>query len=190
MDTGTCSPRAAFTSSPRTVRRNSPRRWAMLRVCSCSAFGAEDISFSTRMIASVLVRAVLAASTARTKTDAIIRVLNEMSSAPKALQEQTRSIAQRLGEFLRTVRGDDVNAARGEQVPVSIQAHIRNASPSGSTSPPTRTEVDQYDIAAAAFPPEYAKLKPILLVELPALDRELEKLGAPPTPGRIPDLGP
>ncbi len=137
-----------------------------------------------------ITQAVDAASTARTKTDAIIRVLNEMSSAPKALQEQARSIAQRLGEFLRTARGDDVNAARGEQVPVSVQAHIRNASPSGSTSPPTRTEVDQYDIAAAAFPPEYAKLKPILLVELPALDRELEKLGAPPTPGRIPDLGP
>ena len=70
---------------------------------------------------------------------------------------------------------------------MSIQSHSRNASPSGTTSPPSQTSIEQYDIAAAAFPPEYAKLKPILLSEIPALEAELEKLGAPPTPGRIPD---
>jgi photosystem II stability/assembly factor-like uncharacterized protein len=137
-----------------------------------------------------ITEAVDAAGLARTKADAIIRVLNEMPSAPRTLHDQARSIDQRLAAFLRAVRGDDVNAARGEQVPVSIQAHIRNASPSGSTSPPSKTEVEQYDIAVAAFPAEYAKLKPILVTEIPALDKELEKLGAPPTPGRIPDIGP
>jgi hypothetical protein len=137
-----------------------------------------------------ITEAVDAASTARTKTEAIIRVLNEMPSAPRALHEQARNIDQRVAAFLRAVRGDDVNAARGEQVPVSIQAHIRNASPSGSTSPPSKTEVEQYEIAAAAFPPEYAKLKPLLITDIPALEKELEKLGAPPTPGRLPDIGP
>lgn len=132
-------------------------------------------------------QAVDAAIAARTKTAAIIRVLNQMPSAPKVLHDQARSIDQRLATFLRTVRGDDVNSARGEQVPVSIQAHARNASPSGTTSPPSHTNIEQYDIAAAAFPPEYAKLKPILVTEIPALEAELEKLGAPPTPGRIPD---
>lgn len=137
-----------------------------------------------------ITEAVDAANTARAKTAAIIGVLNEMPSAPNALHDQARSIDRRLAAFLRTVRGDDINAARGEQVPVSIQVHIRNASPSGTTSPPTGTEVEQFDIAAAAFPPEYAKLKPMLVTEIPALDKELEKLGAPPTPGRIPDIGP
>lgn len=141
-------------------------------------------------LARQITEAVDAASAARTKTEAIIRVLNEMPSASTALHEQARSIDQRLAAFLRAVRGDDVNAARGEQVPVSIQAHIRNASPSGSTSAPSKTEVEQYEIAAAAFPAEYAKLKPVLVTEIPALDKELEKLGAPPTPGRIPDIGP
>jgi hypothetical protein len=141
-------------------------------------------------LARQITEAVDAATAARTKTEAIIRVLNEMPSASRALHEHARSIDQRLAAFLRAVRGDDVNAARGEQVPVSIQAHIRNASPSGTLSPPSKTEVEQYEIAAAAFPPEYAKLKPVLVTELPALDKELEKLGAPPTPGRIPDIGP
>jgi photosystem II stability/assembly factor-like uncharacterized protein len=131
--------------------------------------------------------AVDAAIAARTKIAAIIRVLNQMPSAPKALHDQARSIDERLATFLRTVRGDDVNSARGEQVPVSIQAHARNASPSGATSSPSRTEVEQYEIAAAAFPPEYARIRPVLVAEIPALDAELEKLGAPPTPGRIPD---
>jgi photosystem II stability/assembly factor-like uncharacterized protein len=136
-----------------------------------------------------ITQAVDAASAASTKMDAIVRVLNQMPSAPRTLHEQARSIDQRLTAFLRVVRGDEVNGARGEQVPVSIQNHIRAASPSGAVGP-TKTNVEQYGIAAAAFPPEYAKLKPILVTEIPALEKELEKLGAPPTPGRIPDTGP
>ncbi|MGH7592758.1 MAG: hypothetical protein ACRELE_02755, partial [Gemmatimonadales bacterium] len=136
-----------------------------------------------------ITQAIDAATTAKAKITAIIRVLNEMSAAPRPLQEQARSIDQRLTASLRALRGDEVNAARGEQVPVSIESHIRNASPSAPWGP-TRTNTEQYDIAATAFPPEYAKLKPILVTELPALDKELEKLGAPATPGRIPDIGP
>ena len=146
-----------------------------------------DFRAKQSKLARQISQAVDAAIAARTKTVAIIRVLNQMPSAATALHDQARSIDQRLANFLRMVRGDDVNSARGEQVPVSIQSHARNASPSGTTSPPSKTSIEQYDIAAAAFPPEYAKLKPILLSEIPALEAELEKLGAPPTPGRIPD---
>ena len=151
-----------------------------------------NIDFRRRQAAlsRQITEAVDAAQTARTKIEAIIRVLNEMPAASKSLHEQARSIDQRLAAFLRAVRGDDINAARGEQVPVSIQSHIRNASPSGTLSAPTRTELDQYGIAAAAFPPELDRIRPILTTEIPAIEKELEKLGAPPTPGRIPDGGP
>ncbi|MGH7581877.1 MAG: WD40/YVTN/BNR-like repeat-containing protein [Gemmatimonadales bacterium] len=136
-----------------------------------------------------ITEAVDAATTAKTRIDAIIRVLSEMPGAPPALHDQARSIDERLTASLRALRGDEVNAARGEQVPISIQDHIRAASPSGAWGP-TGTDRQQYDIAAAAFPPEYARLRPILLTELPALEQQLEKLGAPATPGRIPDSGP
>ncbi len=139
-------------------------------------------------LAREISEAVDAATTAKTKIDAIIRVLTQMPSAPKALQDQARSVNDRVVAFLRAVRGDEVNAARGEQVPVAIQSHIRAASPSGPLGP-TKTNIEQFDIAAAAFPPEYDKLKPILLTEIPEIEKELEKLGAPPTPGRIPGGG-
>jgi photosystem II stability/assembly factor-like uncharacterized protein len=133
--------------------------------------------------------AIDAATAAKTKSVAIVRVLNEMPAAPKALVEQARSVDQRLTEALRALRGDEVNAARGEQVPVSIETHIRNASPSGTWGP-THTDIEQYNIAAAAFPPVYARIRPILTTEIPAIEKELERLGAPATPGRIPDIGP
>jgi len=134
-------------------------------------------------------QSVDAAVAAKTKIEAVIKVLAQMPSAPKELHDQSRSINERLTAFLRSVRGDEVNAARGEQVGVSIQSHVRGASPSGPLGP-TRTNLEQYDIAAAAFAPELEKLRPILLTEIPALDRSLEKIGAPATPGRIPDIQP
>ena len=72
------------------------------------------------------------------------------------------------------------------QVPVSIQSRAGNASPDGVLAAPTGTNRQEYDIAAADFAAEYAKLKPILTTEIAAIEQELDRLGAPPTPGRIP----
>lgn len=131
-----------------------------------------------------ITEAIDAATAAKTKSEAIVRVLDQMPSAPRALHEQARNADQKLTDFLRAMRGDEVNAARGEQVPVSIQNHIRAAAPGAMG--PTKTNIEQYNIAAATFPPEYAKIRPVLVTEIPAIEAELEKIGAPATPGRIP----
>ncbi len=136
----------------------------------------------TRQIAA----AVEAATTARTKLDAIVKVLDQMPQAPRALTDRTRDVSRRLTLSLRALRGDVINSARGEQVPVSIQAHAGNALPDGILAAPTTTNREQYAIAAADFAAEYSRLKPILTSEIPAIEQELERLGAPPTPGRIP----
>ena len=136
----------------------------------------------TRQIAA----SVEAANAAKAKVEAIIKVLDQMPQAPKALADRARDVNGRLALSLRALRGDNVNAARGEQVPVSIQQHAGNAMPDGMLAAPTTTNREQYDIAAADFAAEYAKLKPILTTEIPAIEAELDRLGAPPTPGRIP----
>lgn len=130
--------------------------------------------------------AIDGANTAHTKIEAIIRVVDQMPQSPKALADRVRDVEHRLELSLRALRGDAINSARGEQVPVSIQSHSGNASPDGMLAPPTTTNREQYDIAAADFAAEYARLKPILVTEIPAIEAELERLGAPPTPGRIP----
>jgi photosystem II stability/assembly factor-like uncharacterized protein len=147
------------------------------------AFRAQATTLS-RQVSS----AIDAANTAKTKIDAIIRVLDQMPQAPVALAQRARSINQRLVASLRALRGDNINSARGEQVPVSIQGHAGNATPDGMLAPPTSTNREQYDIALAEFTAEYVKLKPIFTTELPELEQELTRIGAPPTPGRIPPL--
>ncbi|MBL0171699.1 MAG: hypothetical protein IPP90_13430 [Gemmatimonadaceae bacterium] len=129
---------------------------------------------------------VEAANAAKTKMDAIVRVLDQMPQAPKALTDRARDVNRRLTLSLRALRGDNVNSARGEQVPVSIQSRAGNASPDGVLAPPTGTNRQEYEIAAADFASEYAKLRPILMTEIAAIEQELDRIGAPPTPGRIP----
>ncbi len=136
----------------------------------------------SRQIAS----AIEAANTTKTKLDAIIRVLDQMPSAPQALGDRARAANRQIIASLRELRGDNVNSARGEQVPVSIQQHAGNASPDGMLAAPTSTNREQYDIASAAFAAEYAKLKPVITTEIAAIEAELNRIGAPPTPGRIP----
>jgi hypothetical protein len=128
-----------------------------------------------------------AASAAKTKMDAIVKVIDQMPHAPTELAARARAVNARLALSIRVLRGDAINAARGEQVPVSIQSFAGNASPDGMLAPPTTTNREQYAIAAADFAVEYARLKPILTTEIPAIEQELERLGAPPTPGRIPE---
>ena len=127
-----------------------------------------------------------AANAAKTKMDAIVKVLDQMPQAPKALTDRARDVNRRVTLSLRALRGDNINSARGEQVPVSIQSRAGNASPDGVLAAPTGTNRQEYDIAAADFVTEYAKLKPILTTEIAAIEQELDRIGAPPTPGRIP----
>ena len=147
------------------------------------AFRAQALKL-TRQIAS----AIEVGTTAKTKMDAIVRVLDQMPQAPKALNDKARDVDHRLALLLRAMRGDNINSVRQELVPMSIQAHAQRANPDGVLAPPSTTNKEQYDIASSEFAAEYAKLKPVLVTELPAIEQELEKLGAPPTPGRIPAL--
>ena len=56
-----------------------------------------------------------------------------------------------------------------------------------STAAPTKTYRDNFDLAAAQFGPVLEALRGILEVELPAIEAELEGLGSPWTPGRLPN---
>jgi hypothetical protein len=138
------------------------------------------------MLSQEISQAADAATTARTKLAAIIRVLDQMPAAQAPLRTKARALDAQLLAILREINGDEINSARGEQVPVSIRTHASAASPGGMLAPPSGSNREQYQIASDAFAIEWAKLKPILVTELPALDAELDRIGAPATPGRLP----
>jgi photosystem II stability/assembly factor-like uncharacterized protein len=56
-----------------------------------------------------------------------------------------------------------------------------------STSAPTKTQRDAYAIAAEEFGPVYEALKRILAEDVKAIEKRLDAVGAPYTPGRLPD---
>jgi hypothetical protein len=51
---------------------------------------------------------------------------------------------------------------------------------------PTTTHEQQYQIASELFGAQRVLLRTLLETDIPAVERELERLGAPYTPGRVP----
>jgi hypothetical protein len=58
---------------------------------------------------------------------------------------------------------------------------------SRSTLAPTQTQRDAYAIAEEEFKPVYEELKKILAEDVKAIEKRLDAVGAPYTPGRLPD---
>jgi hypothetical protein len=56
-----------------------------------------------------------------------------------------------------------------------------------STSPPPQTDKDAYTIGGEEFAVELQKLKTLLSIDVTNLEKSLESLGAPYTPGRLPE---
>ncbi len=82
----------------------------------------------------------------------------------------------------RTMRRADKDAVPG------ISTRIRSIAyeQSRSTSAPTQTQRDAYEIVAEEFAPVLAELKKIVEEDIEKIEKKLEGLGAPYTAGRLP----
>ncbi|MGD2294410.1 MAG: glycosyl hydrolase [Candidatus Aminicenantes bacterium] len=58
---------------------------------------------------------------------------------------------------------------------------------SSSTSAPTQTQIDNYHITEDEFTPIYQELKQIIEEDVKKIEKKLDEIGAPYTPGRLPD---
>lgn len=151
---------------------------------------AEQVAFHRQVLK--LNRAVTGATTVATETatrlDAIRRALDVAPKADEAAKQHVRQLIQRNRDILRALRGDTVLAARNENVPLSIRDRVGFAARATvqSLSKPTGTQKEQYAIAANEFTTELAKLRQLVEVDLPALEKKLELFDAPWTPGRLP----
>ena len=99
------------------------------------------------------------------------------------------SIEQRNREILRALRGDVEIAKRSEPVPSSINERVKSVMEGErfSLAKPTQSHVDSYNIAAAEFAEQLAKLRTLVEVDLRKLEKDMEAAGAPWTPGRVPE---
>ena len=132
----------------------------------------------------------LAGST-KTRLDAIRRALDNTPSAPKALHDQARALQQRLAAIDVELEGDRALRVRNEATPTAISERANNISQemNRTLGRPTGTHERQLQIASELTADQRARLRTLVETDIVALERELDRVGAPYTPGRIPRGG-
>jgi photosystem II stability/assembly factor-like uncharacterized protein len=116
------------------------------------------------------------------------RALIETPSASERLIDDISVIDKRLNEILRALRGDVALRARQENLPPSISERVNGivSEQRMSTSKPTQTQINAYQIASQEFEVELKKLRTLFEVDVAKLEKSMENAGAPWTPGRVP----
>nr|NQU93372.1 glycosyl hydrolase [Bacteroidota bacterium] len=125
------------------------------------------------------------------KAEYIRQALHNTPSAPSDLSMRARTVSEDLKEIEFEFNGTEAAASweevPPEQVPLNIRLNAIAYSHWGSTSAPTKTQLDSYDILLEELPPVLEKIKQLDL-EVKALESEMELYDAPWTPGRLPEL--
>jgi len=119
----------------------------------------------------------------------IREALHETPAAEKQLEAQADSIDQSNRGILRALRGDVEIARRSEPVASSINDRVNSILEGErfSLAKPTQSHIDSYNIAAAEFAEQLAKLHTLVESDLAKLEKDMEAAGAPWTPGRVPE---
>ena len=125
----------------------------------------------------------LAGSTS-TRLAAIKRALDATPAAPCALHDQARALQKRLHAILEELRGDRTLGSRSVPAPAAISERANTISRelNRTLSRQTTTHEQQYQIASELFAVQRSNLKQLVEVDLAALEKELERAGAPYTP--------
>jgi hypothetical protein len=109
--------------------------------------------------------------------------------ASKESIQEAEAIDLQLKEIQRVLTGDKSISKRNGAQPPSLVNRISQVIYGmwNSTSAPTQTMTDQYDIVCAEIVPLLGKLKKLAEVDLKNLEKAMEQAKSPWTPGRIPE---
>ena len=121
------------------------------------------------------------------RVEVLQKAVAHSPKVPLELSEELAQMRTRLQQLDRALNGDYTRARREYETPPAISDRVGRIVYGlwESTSAPTQTMQDAYDIAAEAFEPAYEELKAIVS-EMQELEKKLEGYGAPYTPGRMP----
>jgi photosystem II stability/assembly factor-like uncharacterized protein len=136
--------------------------------------------------------AVEATKDARARIAKIKVALADTPADTAALAEQARSIDAQLADLEVALSGDHVLERHNEPTLPSIVDRVQGivSSEWATTQAPTQTMRDAYTVAGEEFVGVLAKLHTLVEIDLKHLDETMEKIGAPWTPGRVPDWTP
>jgi len=130
-----------------------------------------------------------AANALSQRIEQIKRALDHTPGAEEKWKEEARSLEKHNREILKALRGDVVMRGRNENTPPAIVERVQEIVGSRrlSLARPTTTQREQFQVAGAEFAQELAKLRRLIDVDLRAVEKHLDAIGAPWTPGRLPE---
>jgi photosystem II stability/assembly factor-like uncharacterized protein len=123
------------------------------------------------------------------KTDVLIFAIKQTPGAPNSLMDDALRIKSETEDILQHLVRDETIGKRNEPVPQTVNSRLGEVAWGlwRTTSSPTKTQQDSYNIAAEEFEQLLAQLKRLLEVDLKNLEKQMEQNGAPWTPERVPD---
>ena len=124
---------------------------------------------------------------ALTRMQYIRRALDEVEGGDAQLTARVSAVETALRDMSEEIGGDTVRRQRSEPSPPSLMDRVGNAVAGlSSTQPPTQTYRESLAHAEQQFAPLATRLRQVMEVELAAIEKQLNALGAPWTPGRLP----
>jgi hypothetical protein len=125
------------------------------------------------------------------KVNAVMQAIHQTPGAPESLMNEAQRINKELDNILFIFNGPVAKASQEELPPMDMPLSQR-LSEMASASYGTSSDIsiiakDQLDILKAEFPPVLARVKKAG-EDLQKLDKELDTVKAPWTPGRVPVL--
>jgi hypothetical protein len=122
------------------------------------------------------------------KTDVLIYAIKQTPDAPNSLMDDALRIKRETEDILQHLYKDETISSRNEPAYPTIYNRLNEIAWGmwKTTSAPTQTQRDSYKAASEEFEPLLADIKRLLEVDLKNLEAEMERYGAPWTPGRVP----
>lgn len=121
---------------------------------------------------------------------ALQTALNAVPEANADLRNRIAKVSNRLEDIELKFNNNSNRPSDEENPPAPVTLNNRLGKVVwahwASTGNPTQMQKDAYNILLQEFPVIYEQVKRIGETELPDLEKEAEKLGAPATPGRLP----
>lgn len=125
------------------------------------------------------------------KNEHIRQALHNTPQAPAELSVRSRRIAEQLREVEFTFNGTPPQASweevPPEPMPLNRRLGVIAYSHWSSTSAPTKTQTDNYEMLLEKLPPVIDEIQRIDQ-EIKAIEAEMEQYNPPWTPGRLPQL--
>ena len=126
------------------------------------------------------------------RATSILQALNSTPAASPETIKKARTVQLELDEILNLKFNRNTSKPSAEEnppAPVPLNSRLGTLSwiSWSTTGDPTQTQKDAYAILEAEFPPVYEQVKRLGAIEIPALEKEIENLGGPVTPGRLPE---